>query len=349
MKTPLSLVSRAAYVRELRAELPADVFQPARSRLAWIPVHLSVIVVATIAIADGWLPWFVTPLLSLVIGASFAGLTFIAHEAGHGGICTGRTARTLVTWIGFLPFTVSPRLWANWHDRVHHANANSSGDPDAYPSLEEYQASGRIRLFIDAFSPGNRRWRGVLSLMFGFTGQSLNQLVVARRFMKPRAYRLAIVDTLVGIAVWVVVASLVGFVPFLFVFVAPLLVANTIVMSFILTNHTLNPRVAINDPLVSGLSVSAPRWVEWVTLHFGYHVEHHLFPAMSARHAPSVRTVLLRLWPERYQSMSLRSALRRLHETARVYKDDVTLIDPRTGREFPTLVPGPVDSSVSAG
>jgi fatty acid desaturase len=133
----------------------------------------------------------------------------------------------------------------------------------------------------------------------------------------------------------------------LFVFVLPLLVANAIVMSFILTNHSLSPRVEINDPLVSGLSVTAPRWIEWVTLRFGYHVEHHLFPAMSSRHARTVRELLCERWPERYKSMPLRKALRELHRTARIYKDAVTLIDPRTGDEFPTLMPGPAGVAVA--
>jgi fatty acid desaturase len=139
--------------------------------------------------------------------------------------------------------------------------------------------------------------------------------------------------------VWATVAVLVGFVPFLFVFVVPLLVANAIVMSFILTNHSLSPRVEINDPLVSGLSVTAPRWVEWITLQFGYHVEHHLFPSMSSRNARKVRDLLRQRWPERYRSMPLRTALGELYRTARVYKDAVTLIDPRTGREYATLLP----------
>jgi len=340
MSSSLALVPQAVYVHELRPELPADAFKPATSRLAWIPVHVAVITMSIIAIAAGWIPWPVIPVLSLVIGACFAGLTFIAHEAIHGGMGMGRGMRLLVGWIGFLPFTVSPRLWASWHDRVHHANANRDDDPDVYPTLSEYRASGRVRFFINAFSLGARRWRGALSLVLGFTVQSAHQLFVARRFMKPREYRLALAEMLAGVAVWAVVASLVGFVPFLFVFVAPLLVANAIVMSFILTNHSLSPRVAINDPLVSGLSVTLPRWVEWMTLQFGYHVEHHLFPAMSSRHARSVRTLLRRHWPERYQSMPLGSALARLHETSRVYKDDVTLVDPRSGREFPTLLPG---------
>jgi fatty acid desaturase len=336
------LVIRADYVRVLRSELSPESFNPATSRALLVPLCLAVIAAATIGVATEVVPWFTLPLISLVIGVSFACLTFVAHEAVHGGIVRGRVARHVIGWLGFLPFTVSPRLWAAWHDRVHHATANVPGDPDMYPTLEEYNASRRIRFFLQAFSLGCRRWRGGLSLILGFTVQSAHQLIVSRQrqFLTERTFRLAVAETLLGVAVWATVAALVGGFAFLFVFVIPLLIANIIVMSFILTNHSLSPRVEINDPLVSGLSVTAPPWVERLTLKFGYHVEHHLFPAMSSRHAPSVRTLLRKHWPERYQSMPLGRALLALHRTARVYKDAVTLVDPRTGREFPTLMPG---------
>ena len=336
---PFELVPQSAYVRELKAELPPEAFEPATSRLLLLPAHLAVIVVGALAIARGWVPSFVVPIISLAIGVSFACLAFVAHEAVHGGIVRGRTARQLVGAIGFAPFTLSPRLWAAWHDRVHHANANLEDDPDMYPTLDEYHASGRVRIFVNVFSPGNRRWRGVLTLLFGFTGQSTMQLIVGKRFMKPRAYMFAILETAAAVAVWATVAIVVGFVPFLFIFVLPLLVGNAIVMAFILTNHALSPRVEVNDPLVTGLSVTSPRWFEWITLKFGYHVEHHLFPAMSSRHARRVRDLLRARWPQRYQSMPLRKALAKLHRTARVYKDAVTLVDPRTGAEYPTLQP----------
>jgi fatty acid desaturase len=343
------LVPQATYVRALRPHLPAHAFEPATSRLALVPIHLAIIATTIVAIGSGWLPWFAVPLASLVIGVSFSGLTFVAHEAVHGGIVRGRRARHVLGWIGFLPFTVSPRLWAAWHDRVHHANANATADPDMYPTLAEYRDSAKIRFLINAFSLGVRRWRGVLSLVAGFTGQSLHQLLDARRreYLQPREYALAIAETLAGVAIWATVAVLVGFVPFLFAYVLPLVVANVIVMSFILTNHGLSPRVAINDPLVSGLSVTAPRWMEWMTLQFGYHVEHHLFPAMSSRHARSVRALLRQHCPLRYQSMPLRKALAKLHNTARVYKDAITLVDPRTGREFATLMPGDPDIAIA--
>ena len=335
------LLHQSTYVHTLRSQIPSAAFEPATSRLLFIPCHVAVIAMAIVAVARGWLPWPTFPIASLAIGASFACLTFVAHEAAHGGIVRGRRARYVACWIGFLPFALSPRLWMAWHDRVHHANANAAADPDMYPTLAEYRASRRIRFVVDAFSLGRRRWRGALSLVLGFSVQSAHQLVAARRygFLATRAWRRALAETALAVALWAALAWLVGGVLFCVVFVAPLLIANAIVMAFILTNHNLSPRVAINDPLISGLSVTVPRWMEWITLRFGFHVEHHLFPAMSSRHARSVRELVRQLWPERYQSMSLRRALGELHRTARVYKDAITLVDPRSGDVFSVLLP----------
>ena len=335
------LIPLSHYVKALRPELPAEAFTPAHSRLLWIPVHLAIIGMAASAIARGWVPWPVVPLLGVVIGISFSCLTFVAHEAMHGGIVRGKLARQIVGWIGFLPFMVAPRLWASWHDRIHHATANFAEDPDIYPTLKEYDASPRIRFFVNAFSLGERRWRGVLSLVLGFSVQSAHQLVSATRsgFLTARQRRIAMFETLIGGAFWIGVAVLVGVLPFLFIYVLPLVVANMVVMGFILTNHNLSPRVTVNDPLATGLTVTAPKWIEWVTLRFGLHVEHHLFPAMSSRYAHLVRDAVLAKWPERYQTMPLTAALGQLHATARVYKNDTTLIDPKTGHEYPTLMP----------
>ena len=335
------LYPRAHYVAELRAELPAAAFAPSRSRLVWMPLHLVAIVAASLAIAGRWVPWGVVPVLSLAIGLSFACLTFVAHEALHGGVVRGKVLQRVVGWIGFLPFMLSPTLWVAWHNNAHHGNTNSPIDPDGYPTLAEYRAHAGARFAVDAFSLGGGRWRGGLSLILGFTVQSAHQLYVAQRsrFLTPRRHAVAIAETALGVIAWGTVAALVGFLPFVFIFVLPHLVANVCVMAFILTNHSLSPRIPVNDPLVSGLSVTSGKLVEWMTLRFGYHVEHHLFPAMSSRHAPTVRALVRRHWPERYQSMPLGDAVRALHHTGRVYKDDVTLVDPRSGGEFPVLLP----------
>ncbi len=132
---------------------------------------------------------------------------------------------------------------------------------------------------------------------------------------------------------------LIGWVPFVFAFVIPVIVSNVVVMSFILTNHCLSPATEINDPLVNSLSVTGPRWFEWLTLNFGYHVEHHLFPSMRSRHARTIRALAQAQWPDRYQQMPLLAAVARLHRTGRVYKNDFTLSDPKSGGEWATLLP----------
>jgi len=326
----------SAYAREIKPELAAGAFQPARSRLLWLPLHAAVIAGAGAAISAGWVPWPFALALSLVIGASFAGLTFLGHEALHGAVVRGRLLRRVVGWLGFLPFVVSPRLWIAWHNRVHHGHANHAGaDPDAYPTLREYERHLSLRI-ADHVSPGRRRWTGLFSLIVGFSVQSLHMLLRARKLglLSRAEHRLAIAETLLGVACWAAVAVCAGPQSFVLIFVLPLLVANAIVMAFILTNHSLSPLCDVNDPLINTLSVTVPGWVEFLTLRFGFHVEHHIFPAMSSRHAPAVRAVLLARWPERYQSMPLVSALRALHRTARVYKNETTLVDPSSGQEW---------------
>jgi fatty acid desaturase len=326
----------SSYASELRPLLAKTAFLPARSRLLWLPAHLVAITGCMTAIAGGWLGW----PLSLVIGASFAGMTFVAHEALHGALVRGKRLRRLVGWLGFVPFAVSPRLWEAWHNRTHHGNTNRAGvDPDAYPTLQEYRENRAVRRVTDWFSPGRSRLSGALSLLIGFSVQSGHVLVKARKngMLSAAEHRKAWLESGASLAIWVALAVMLGPAQFLLAFFIPLLVANTIVMSFILTNHSLSPHTVVNDPLVNSLTVTGPRFLEWLTLGFGYHVEHHLFPAMSGRHALSVRRLLVHRWPERYQSLPYFTALSALHRSPRVYQDATTLLDPRTGQLTSTL------------
>ena len=330
-----------SYARELKPLLPAAAFAPARSRLLWIPVHLAVIALSMWAIVARWVPWPVVPLLSLCVGMGFGGITFVAHEALHGAVVRSRFWRQIVGWIGFAPFMVSPRLWTAWHNRAHHGHTNHPArDPDAYPTLETYETSRTVRVAMD-LAPGNGRWTGVLPLLFGFSIHSAHVLICARRwgYLNRSEHRRALLETALSVALWSTLAINVGMVSFIFVYLVPLMVANAIVMGFILTNHSLSPMTEQNDPLLNSLSVTLPPLLEWVTLRFGYHVEHHIFPTMSSRHAGSVRTLLRNRWPGRYQSMSLPRALLTLHRTPRVYKAHDIVVDPRTNRECRTLAP----------
>jgi fatty acid desaturase len=333
-----TLYPRSHYVHELRPVLPAAVFAPARWRLLRAPLHVAVAIITIVAIAHAWLPWPLVPIASLVIGVNFACLTFLAHETLHGGVTRMRWLQVVVGCLGFMPFAVSPRLWTAWHNRDHHAHAQMPDDPDGYPTLDRYLARATTRFSVDQFSIAGRRWRGILCLVLGFTVQSAGQLFTSPA-LSARERRRAMAESVAMLTMWAALALAIGLVPFVFAYVVPLLVANACVMAFIVTNHSLSPRVELDDPLISSLTVTTPRALDWLTLGFGFHVEHHLFPAMSTRHARTVRAELLARWPDRYQSMPLSEALLRLHRTARVYKHETTLFDPRTAREYPTLLP----------
>jgi fatty acid desaturase len=338
----MNLKTISNYASEIRPLLPTSTFAPARSRLLWLPLHFLVIAASSAAITLRWVAWPVAILLSLVIGASFAGLTFVGHETLHGALVRNKALRRIVGWLSFMPFAISPRLWEAWHNRVHHGNTNRPGvDPDTYPTLHEYRESRAVRRVTDWFSPGRSRLAGVFSLLVGFSIQSSHVLLTAGKsgVLSRAEQRLALLETLAAWAIWLALAVLIGPVPFLLAFGIPLVVANSIIMGLILTNHSLSPHTDVNDPLVNSLSVTGPRILEWLTLGFGYHVEHHLFPAMSARHARSLGSLLRQRWPERYQSLPYFEALLTLHRSPRVYRNNTTLLDPKTGKTFSTLGP----------
>lgn len=330
-------------VRALRKALPPEVFAPASSRLLWVPVHLAVVVGAIVFAhwlsPSGFELLFLLPV-SILVGMSFAGFAFVAHEALHGALTRDRRLRKLVGYVGFFPFWVAPRLWIVWHNGVHHGNTNVAGrDPDAYPTLDEYRTSAPARWAVILGAPRLGKWRGAITFLLGFTLQSLQVLFWAksRGHLARRHYIWAWVQTLFAVSFWATLAVWLGGPTFFFVYVVPLLLGNAIVMAHIVTNHSLNPLVDDNDALASSLTVTVPRWFSFYTLGFGYHVEHHLFPAMSHRHGPLVQRHLRRVAPDRYQEMPLTRALSLVWRTPRVYADMSTLLEPETGRTESTL------------
>lgn len=327
------------YARALRDALPARAFHPQPTRLVWLLVHLAVVAGGVWLVASGILGWAAV-VLAPPMGIAFAGMAFVAHEALHGAVVRNAWLRRIVGGIAFAPFLISPRHWNAWHNRWHHGHTMQAGnDPDSYPLLDAYHQSWRTRV-ADRISFGGQRIAGLFTLLLGLMGQSTSVLLSLgpRAGYLPRGqYVLALLETAAALAVWVVLGVTLGGTTLLFAWVLPALVGNAIVMSFIVTNHGLSPLTETNDPLLNSLSVTTPRWFERYSLNFGLHVEHHLFPAMSSRHAPLVRDLLRGRWPERYRSMPLLRALGKLFRSGRIYLDATTLIDPRSGTRTPTL------------
>ena len=110
-------------------------------------------------------------------------------------------------------------------------------------------------------------------------------------------------------------------------------------MAHIVTNHSLRPHSLTGDALDTSLSVSVPRLIRFLTLGFGYHVEHHLMPTVSHRHGPTIQALLKQDFPRRYRELPLRVALLRVCRAPRVHRSAAVLVDPLTQRELTLSLP----------
>jgi fatty acid desaturase len=115
----------------------------------------------------------------------------------------------------------------------------------------------------------------------------------------------------------------------------PMLVANAIIMSYIVTNHLLRPLVDHSDPLASSMSLTTHAWMDRIHFNFSHHVEHHLFPSMSPKHAPRVRAKLRQYAPDRFLAPSHLEALRLVFRTPRIHDEQGALVDPACDRRVP--------------
>jgi fatty acid desaturase len=337
------------YAREVRQWLPATLFRPDPARLLWLPVHLGIIVALAAYVVHAAPPWYVSAACAVLAGHSWGCLGFLAHEAMHHALVKSRSVEKLVGYVGFAPYCLSPTLWSAWHNQAHHGNTGKPVvDPDGYGTLRFWQKSAVVR-GLETLAPGSGYKRSALFLPLWFSIHSLLVLVYhsqRNQYYARISRRVVYAEFVAPLAFWVGVLAVVGPYAFVFVYLLPTLVANATVMSYIATNHFLNPLTNVNDPLVNSLSVTGPRWLERLHLQFGYHVEHHLFPTMSGRHAPAVRDVLSQVYGNRYLSMSHARALRLLYTRPKVHDTHDTLINPRTLARFHALAPG--DLSMSA-
>ena len=332
-----------AYAREVRAHLPRGVFAREPGRLVWLPLHLGIITGLAVFVVRGAPPWWVALACAVVAGHSWGCLGFLSHEVMHHAVVRGPLLERLLAAPGFAPYCLSPTLWNAWHNQAHHGNTGKAVlDPDGYGTIGFWRKSAVVRA-LEKMAPGSGYARSGIFLFVWFSLHSFLVLVFHSRrndYYARISRRAVYLESGLMLAFWVALLALVGWHAFLFVYVVPLLVANAVVMSYIATNHFLNPLTEVNDPLANSLSVTSPGWLERLHLQFGYHVEHHLFPMVNGRHAPAVRDALVRLHGERYLSMPHARALRLLYSRPKVHDSHDTLIDPRTARTFAALAPG---------
>lgn len=317
--------------KAIRADLPEDTFDSQPQRALWfVPLVAGAVgSIATIIVVQP--AWYLCLLLGLVAGQCFAAMGFLAHEVLHGSVVSSTKLQTFLGYLGFAPMLVSPTLWRTWHNQVHHRRTNlGNSDPDGFGTVERYEMAPSTR-FVARLAPGSRHPMSYLFFAYWFMFHGQVVLWLQSRYMRGfrrMNRRRAIIDSAVSLVLWIVVAVLAG--PFyaLFAVVVPLVFANFVVMSYIATNHFMRPLTKVNDPLENSMSVNTLPVLDRLHFNFSHHVEHHLFPNMSGKHAPRVRAWLLEHEADRYVSPPHWRAFLYLYKTPRVYLDAHTLVDP---------------------
>lgn len=325
------------YAARISPHLPKEAFKPVPSRLFGGLAYLIVIISGflTIGLLD-LNPWICLPI-SLVLGASFAGMGLLGHEILHGTVVRKPWLRDLCGAIAFFPLTTGPKLWRKWHNMTHHIHTqNDEKDPDSWPTLERMLQSRflrwvyRLPLFLRSFAEFS-------FLTIEFTLHSTRMFVHFIKQFKPEAKPSVWLQLFLPWTTWISLLFVMGPGKWFFAFLLPLLIGNFIVMAYISTNHRLNPLVPVNDPLANSLSVTVPKWVDVLHFNFSYHTEHHLFPGVSSKYYPLVKEQIKRMWPERYHEMPMGQALKALWKTPRIYYQEKDLIDPHAGHVYGTL------------
>src|SRR5262245_55686223 len=206
------------------------------------------------------LAWPLAILCSIAIAHLYASPTFVGHDITHGASIPRCPLRTLVTYLAFAVYGVSPHLWVAWHHHAHHGQTNVVGrDPDNFGTLDEFRGRGRWTRFMLQCAPGSGYGVSGLYLFLFFTLQGQGVLWVKSREMPDfRGVRRGrvLLDTALLAAFWIGVAMLAGPWGALLVVLIPMLISNFIVMSYIVTTHMLCPLVERRDTLVTSMGVT---------------------------------------------------------------------------------------------
>lgn len=330
------------YRQQIRRALPASVFQPDLTNLLWYPVHFAIIGASWYLLMNHF-AWWVAPILAVVIGHSLGCMGFLAHDIAHGGAIKNLILRDVLSGIGFSPYWISPRLWRRWHNADHHGHTQIEGvDPDHLFTIEDYKSNPILRMLY-RMSPVLRNIVIAASFTFRMTQQQLRMVFVYVKSSKTGPWEKAVIisQTAFALALWIGVPLAIGGSHLLiWGYLVPLLVANAMVISYIATNHFLNPLADENDILGTSLTVTLPKGLRWLDpwhQYFGAHVAHHLFPQAPARSTRLIEEKTRELFPDRYHSMSIFRALKLLLSTPWVYEDHKTLVDPVRQERSPTL------------
>lgn len=263
------------------------------------------ILVGLVYLALSTSSWWLQTIFSLAAGIMIGILFVVGHDAGHNSLTPHRWLNNLLGQVALLPAFHPLSLWVNVHNHTHHRWTNLSPRDYVWTplSLDQYRDLPRRKQFLyqfyrSAFGP-------LIYYIYEFWWR---KILFPRRCEVHRIRRAHLIDTAAVMAFAAVYFTvlLVGaergwfggtarpwWNPFLFGFVLPFLVWNTL-MSFVIYLHHTHPRIRWYDDeevwkrspaqLESAVHVIFPgpinRMFHWIM----EHTAHHLRPSIPLYH-----------------------------------------------------------------
>ena len=238
----------------MRPLLPREAFEPEPRHVVRIFAHLAIILVGYVVLRETEPIWWIAVLTSVIVGHSQACLVFLAHDLSHNAIlkdATAKRALELVIWgLNLIP----PSLWLRVHNQTHHAETNTLRDTDrTYRASEETTATW---LYTRLFHPNRQTPLHHPFVLFHFVTYIIRHLIAA---LMPGANETVDRDLQAALYAGDEAQDLAGagghrsfpgrarsfsggsWWRYVLAVPVPLLVASSVAMVYIFTNHFLNP------------------------------------------------------------------------------------------------------------
>ena len=329
------------YRKELLPLIPKEFFKRNPWRLGYFISYniIAFLMVYLIAFTD--MAWYYDCLAGLVIGNMTGLIGMFMHELYHGTVIKNTKVINFISkYYSFLYFQ-TPTFWRYSHNKMHHTYAQGFKDPDLYPSYDDWKEKDESKILFK-ITPGSKTINSYFHLSYAISAYFLFNLFVDRFERKEiwgqlnnkkvnKEFAFALIMHLCYLAFSI-------YFGFIALYLIPMAVQNYMNMSYDYTNHNLSPRTPeVNDPLVNCLNVSNFKILEFLHMNHGYHIEHHLFPDISYAHYKKLSKIIRNKYPDQYRMKSKFKALKELYTYPRVYKDNVTWINPETKQEYSIL------------
>lgn len=222
--------------------------------------------------------------VAVVLGFMAEFLSMANHDILHGSVFKSRLLSVLFCIPNSCVTLIAPSFWKFWHN-FHHQSV------DRWTTSERPYEMG----FETVGYPLLRKWLGPFEL-FIYKAIHLNKTQI--RFLLDDRYtsknhhdlkKATFIQYAIILAVKITLFVYLPFKIWVWLELIPLLIQNFISSAFLVTQHSQH---LDNGKTIRTFSVKLPRWLEYYSLHLGYHVEHHLFPNLPSKYLPRIREIL---------------------------------------------------------